>query len=248
MRLLIAHYVPTSSVMSVTYKHGEIDALVQLADDEVVVFEVKAGHLADSAKLARDEQSIDAHLRKRYVRNEKNEGKGIVQLARAVGALYDGTLPGIQRTRCVYPVLVVEDPSMQSLAVQCRAGRELVSVDGAMPLTLVTIDELDIILRSVATGDIHWNDVFRVHIVNNKAAAISVSATLHELAAARALPIPPDTFLQGAGRALTRMLGLAAERAELGRPTTDRSLAPSGRGDVHDARRRSLFLQSVECR
>lgn len=216
VQLLIAQYLPATSARSIKYEHGELDAIAQFGDDRIVVFEVKAGYLADTAKLARDEQSIHANLRKRYVRNKKDQGKGVVQLARAVSALYDDLIPGLTRPRCVYPILVVEDPSMQSLAVNAVLDEEYrkhVTVDDAMPLTLVTIDELDVILRSLAAGGLDWEDVFQAHTVNNRAAAISVSATLHELAEARKLPIPRDTFLEETGHALTYMLSRVTESA-----------------------------------
>jgi hypothetical protein len=217
VRLLTAHYLPTTAIGSVKYKHGQIDVVVRLPDDGVVVFEVKSGYLADTAKLGRDEQTIELHLRKRYVRNEKNAGKGVAQLARAVSSIYAGIVPGITKPKYVYPVLVVEDPAMQSLDVNAlldKEYRELVLIDTAMPLTLVTIDELDVILRTIAAGHLDWNDVLQAHIVNNNAAAISVSATLHELAAARELPVPPDTFLEATGQVLTRMLHAVVERAQ----------------------------------
>ncbi len=217
VQLLIAHYLPATALGSLEYKHGQIDAVVRLPDDGVVVFEVKSGYLADAAKLGRDEQKIDSHLRRRYVRNEKNEGKGVAQLARAVSSIYEGTVPSITKPKYVYPVLVVEDPAMQSLAVNAvldHEYRELLGIDTAMPLTLVTIDELDVILRSIAAGQLDWHDVLQAHMVNNNAAAISVSATLHDVAATRGLPIPPDTFLEGTGQALTRMLDAVVERAQ----------------------------------
>lgn len=209
VQLLIEHYLPSTSMRSVQFARGELDAIAYTEDGGIVVFEVKAGFLADTAKLSRDERLMIASLRKRYLQNEKRKPKGVAQLARAVAALHGGAVPGVAKPRYVQPVLVVEDPSMQSLAVNAildEEYRQLLPANTATPLTVLTIDELDVILRSLAVNDLVWDDVFRSHTVNNKAAAVSVSAALYELAGARGLRIPPDTFLRETGEQLTAML------------------------------------------
>src|ERR1041385_4292798 len=194
---LLAHYYAAQAPVSKTYAGGQIDALLVVGDD-LVVLEVKAGFLPEEAKGARDPAIIDAALRKKYVQDERGRRVGIRQLATMSNALLAGTVAGVPARGRVYPVLVGEDPLLQTPGVNIFLNdvfREEISDDRIMPLTVMLIDEVEELLPNIDAGEITWQDVFSPHCTNGRVAGAPVHTTLVELAMARRFRRRPNAFL-----------------------------------------------------
>jgi hypothetical protein len=177
--------------------------------DDLVVLEVKAGFISEEAKGARDPAVIDSALRKKYVTDARNRRVGVRQLAGTCTALVDGGVPGITVTGRVYPVLLGEDPILQTPGINIYFDdlfREEVTSDRIMPLTVMLVDELEQLLPHVKAGDITWQDVFTTRSSGARVAGGPVHTTFVDLAVARGLRRRPDTFLAKHSERLIAMI------------------------------------------
>lgn len=135
---------------------GEIDGVLDFAD-HVIVLEIKSSLLPVDVRSSRDVASFNKWIAERLIGN-KNEKGGLRQLARNASAVRNGVL-GAART-AVYPVLVSDETSFQSLGVNRLLHRTFADLlDDARdirPLTVITTDEMEKLLPCVADGLISW--------------------------------------------------------------------------------------------
>jgi hypothetical protein len=196
---ILTHYHRDCARTSIAYTSGEIDAAVYEEDGSLLVFEVKAGFLPEAAKASRSETQIAAALARNFIRSEKGAPKGVTQLAQAASALLAGEVSGFKSPPRVYPILVVEDPVMQAIAVNAYLDdqfRQLVGdAQSVAPLTVITIDELEAVLPVVTSGTLSWREILNERFINGKTATVSVNSTMHDIAIKRRLGTYPDTFL-----------------------------------------------------
>jgi hypothetical protein len=162
---LLAFSYPASTILAnvftpnVPLSGGEIDAVLDFGD-HVVVVEVKSTLLPVLVRAARDVAGFASWVEDRLVGTVQEKG-GLRQLAFAAAAVRDGALGGSRAL--VYPVLVTDELSFQSLGVNRYLGRifeGLVSDrTGIQPLSVITTDELEKLLPCVADGLLTWRAV-----------------------------------------------------------------------------------------
>jgi len=161
---LLGHYYPAMSQMlsvDVAYADGQIDALLDLGD-VVIVFEIKASLLLRNARFSRDPATFEQDIRKKFVETPNGKPKALSQLANAVSAIARGTVATATQPRRIFPVLVADEASLQSLGVNqylnelftpLVAGETIGSV---APLTVMAIEELEELLPYVSTNALPW--------------------------------------------------------------------------------------------
>ena len=162
---LFAASYPASQVLAnvltpnIQFPSGEIDGVLDFGD-HVVAVEVKSTLLPVLVRAARDANAFAAWVQDRLVGTEQERG-GLRQLAGAAAAIRDGLL-GAPRG-VVYPVLVTDELSFQSLGVNRYLDavfRGLVASDrGIRPLTVITTDELEKLLPCITDGLVTWRGV-----------------------------------------------------------------------------------------
>lgn len=163
------------------FQHKQSGAYVEVSDavvdygDALVLIEHKGGYLSLNEKYSSDVAKLLDGIESKF-------GKGIKQLARAVGKLFGETAAmrqaigyvdsggnwkeslssvELRRVRRVYPVLVVQDFAMtigfmnRRLKVQLEEMFKHISIDSSIrvrPLTLLTIENLEDVLAHL--GDL----------------------------------------------------------------------------------------------
>jgi len=203
---LLEHYIGGPAA----YSHGncQIDAVIRAGDD-IIVFEVKAGFIANDAKCSRNESIFGRALKEKFVTSSKGDRKGVRQLAATVKAVL-ARRAGLSCSGRIYPVLVAEDPVLQTLALNTLLNdlftTEVVVGDRVAPLTVMTIDELERILPAIAAADLSWQDLLESRFNNSRVAAHSVEEAFAALHSGRKLPSREETFLRPCSEELIAML------------------------------------------
>jgi hypothetical protein len=159
---LFAASYPASAVLAkiftpnIRFSSGEIDGVLDFGD-HVVALEVKSTLLPVLIRAARDPNAFATWVQDRLVGTEQERG-GLRQLAGATAAIRDGLLGGPRGV--VYPVLVTDELSFQSLGVNRYLDaifRGLAPSDrGIRPLTVITTDELEKLLPCITDGLVTW--------------------------------------------------------------------------------------------
>lgn len=202
---LLAHYYP--SQVPVFRTNPQIDGLLVTGND-VLVFEVKAGFLAEEKKGSRNQDIVDQVLRKKYVTDDDDRAVGVRQLAKTCSAILEGTAEVAVNGR-VYPVLVGEDPMLQTPLVNTYLNdifREDVTSSRIAPVTVMLVDELEQLLPNIAAGDITWQDLLGARFDGARVIGAPVHATLRDLAIERHFRRRPDTFLAKQSELLIAMV------------------------------------------
>lgn len=130
---------------------------------EIVLFEIKTGFIPENSILSASYENYLDQIRKRYVRDQRDRGVGVGQLARAINSLADkkwvGSHQEFSKAQLVYPVLLVHDQLLDApvhgyhLALEFK---ELLSPDTELPsgelvkahlriapLIIMTVDDLE---------------------------------------------------------------------------------------------------------
>ncbi|HEX4913037.1 MAG TPA: hypothetical protein VFV51_03720 [Vicinamibacterales bacterium] len=161
---LLGHYYPAMSQLlrvDAAYPDGQIDALLDLGD-VVIVFEIKASLLLRNARFSRDPTIFEQDIRRKFVETSNGKAKALRQLADAASAIARGTVATATRPRRIFPVLVADEASLQSLGVNhylnelfapliAAETREVVA-----PLTVMAVEELEELLPYVSTNTLSW--------------------------------------------------------------------------------------------
>ena len=196
---LLTHYYTSQAPVNRTYPgDGQVDALLRVGDD-LIVFEVKAGFLRDEAKGSRDPEIIDAAMRRKYVTDDAGKGVGVRQLAATAAALFAGKVPGVKATGRIYPILVGEDPILQTPAVNTYLNdifREEITDDRVCPLTVMLVDELEQLLPNIAADDVTWQELLTRRFNGSRVVAEPIHTTLIDVAIERGFGRRADRFLR----------------------------------------------------
>ena len=212
---LVRHYFPAVE-SNVTFDGGDLDLFLRAGSD-ALAFEVKSGFLAQHVKASRSGSVVGDELRKKFVVDDDGGAKGVRQLAIAIRALREQKVARtVDDIRRIYPVLVVEDPVMQTIAMNAYLNelfeQELDRNHDVAPLTVLLIDELEELLPHVHAGDFSWPEIFGARLVGGKVVAYPMHTTLSELGNEKRLPIRQDTFLKSHGDELMAMISSAYEK------------------------------------
>lgn len=198
---LLRHYYPTASSLlrtNVTYDldgtQPEVDALIDL-DSTVILFEFKSSKLRTEDIRSRNGERVTTDLQKKYVGAAKAP-KGVRQLARDAQAITRRQLPRVSRTVPVhvFPVLVSEEPLLASLGVNEHLNdvfRGLLDPDCAAtirPLTVMSIEELEMILPHVTQRQPSWQYLLGSRFASDRVRPTSVFQALWDLRAQEGLP------------------------------------------------------------
>jgi hypothetical protein len=154
------------------------------------VIEFKASLLTVAARCGRDAATFEAQFRGKFVENERGERKGIQQLADSANATLAGDLRFSVEHPVIYPVLVCYEPSVDAFWMN-RYANELFAhyVQGGMgervrPLTLMSMEGLELALPYVAAGDFSWQTLFESRFSGNVVDERSVYQAFYDWRAA----------------------------------------------------------------
>jgi hypothetical protein len=101
----------------INFDGGQIDALLDFGT-YVVVLEFKFFLLAHDIKFSKNKARFLEELRLKLVANERGAPKAVRQLATSVKAIRSGKVEtASQKDKPVYPVVVVYESSLESLAI-----------------------------------------------------------------------------------------------------------------------------------
>jgi len=165
---LLRHFYPTDSgllAIDIRYRTGEVDAALDFGR-HVVLIEFKASLLTVAARSSRDAAAFEAQFRKKFVENERGERKGIQQLADSVDAILSGNLRFTFEHPIIYPVLVCYESCVDAFWMNRYANEIFAqSVPRGLgkhvrPLTLMSMEGLEMALPYVAAGDFTWQALF----------------------------------------------------------------------------------------
>lgn len=165
--LLRHFYAPDSGLLTVDREHpsGQLDAVLDFGA-YVVLIEFKASLLTVAARCSRDVATFEAQFRRKFAENERGERKGIQQLADSTNATLAGDLRFTVERPVIYPVLVCHEPSVDAFWMNRYANEIFVqSVQGGVservrPLTLMSMEGLEMAIPYVAAGDFTWQALF----------------------------------------------------------------------------------------
>jgi hypothetical protein len=167
---LLEHYYPAMSGLlrrNVTYDLDgtapEVDAIIDIGAT-VILFECKASKLKTEDIRSRQHDKVVKDITKKYVGNTGGPPKGVGQLVRDAQAIVRGNIKRPQPTIpvYVYPVLVSDEPLLQSLGVNRRLNeifRAQLDDDckpSVRPLTVMSIEELEMVLPQVTRRQPSW--------------------------------------------------------------------------------------------
>jgi hypothetical protein len=217
---LLGHYYPAASGLlrtNITYDldgaQPEVDALIDL-DSTVILFEFKSSKLRTEDIRSRDEERVTTDLQKKYVGAAKAP-KGVRQLVRDAQAITRRQLPRAGRTIPVhvFPVLVSEEPLLASLGVNEHLNdvfRSLLDPDCAAtirPLTVMSIEELEMILPHVTQRQPSWQYLLGSRFEADRVRQTSVFQALWDLRAQEGLPRLPNQYILERWEALFTEMG-----------------------------------------
>jgi hypothetical protein len=110
----------------------------------------------------------------------------------------------------IFPVLVVEDPALQTVGVNSYLHQKFFEARGASaqtePLMVFTIDELELILPYLAAGDISWSELAQRRKSGAGVVATPVNTTFYEIASTRRLRVRADPVQSAAGERLSKIV------------------------------------------
>jgi len=184
--LLNEFYPSACGILTVDRKHstGQVDALLGFVDD-VFVLETKASLLTERAKRGGEEASFVRDFNLKFVRNERGEPKGILQLAASCKAVQDGKIPTVKRPARIYPVLVSEEPAVEAAFFNTFANevfqREATPGPRIMPITVMSISELEEILPYSASNDLSWREILNSRFTGTEVGPFSVHQAVYDL-------------------------------------------------------------------
>ncbi len=219
VQMLIAHYYPEVR-LNVHHKTGEIDVLLSQGEN-VFLIEVKSGFLSQDAKGSRDQSTFAKAVEQKFVGAAKKTAggpgkkspKGVAQLANAVAAVRAGEIEGVDPSAQLYPVLIGEDPVLQTFAMNAYLNgifTEKISSGSttSKPLTVVVVDEIEHVLPYVAAGDLSLGELFdgRFEESSQRVVAIPLNTTFYDWAIVHRPMERPETFLQAQGDELVGII------------------------------------------
>lgn len=203
---LIRHYYPDVRV-NVLFDGGEVDAVLRLPNG-VLIIEIKSGFVPQDAKGSRDQTTFSKAVENKFVLNRQGKPKGVSQLACAIQAIRTGKFPGVTPGDAGYPVLISEDPLLQTFAMNTYLDRTFTDRmgDTTNRLNVLTVDELEAVLPYLRAGDLAVTEMFDSRVVEGKMTPECVNSTFYTIASRGRFPTRPETFLMHQGDELTAIL------------------------------------------
>lgn len=184
--LLEEFYPAESGILTVDAQHGtgQVDALLDFIDD-VSVFETKASLLTEQAKRGGDEASFIDDFNLKFVRNERGEPKGIMQLAASCKAVQDGKIRTAKTPARIYPVLVSDEPAVEAAFFNTFANevfqREASPGPWIQPITVMSIGELEELLPYFVENHLSWGEVPEFRLRGAEVVPFSVHQAIYDL-------------------------------------------------------------------
>lgn len=184
---LLGHYYPAMSQMlrvDLSYTDGQIDALLDFGD-VIIVFEVKASLLLRNVRFSRDPAIFEREIRKKFVETPNGKPKALKQLAKAASAIARGTVSTARQPRRIFPILVADEASLQSLGVNQYLNRlfaPLLSEETrplVAPLTVMAIEELEQLLPYVSANVLSWATFLQERFTDGEVGMESVHQAIY---------------------------------------------------------------------
>jgi len=199
---------PYTVTLNVDGPDLEIDLLIVRGDVAFVV-EAKAGMLPQDAKSSRDFGRVTAAINRKFVANVKGNPKGVRQLARSCSALASGLIPNVGSLRKIYPLLVVDDPSLNTVGMNTYLDRQFSATSLApsvSPLTVATIDEIENIIPYVGSGDVELGEVLDERFTKNGVTAEPLNTTFARIVNGRKIRTRGNAVTKAAGERLAAVV------------------------------------------
>jgi hypothetical protein len=184
--LLRVFYPTAAGLLSVDvqYAAGQIDALLDFGS-YVFVLEIKASQLTEAAKRSGDPETLAKDIEEKFVRTNEGEAKAVVQLARAAKAIQDGTIRTATKPRRVYPILVTDEPALESFGFNAYLNelfqKEIAIDDVIRPLTAMSVNECEEILPYTTSNAFSWAELCESRFQNTDVRIWSVHQAIYNL-------------------------------------------------------------------
>jgi hypothetical protein len=204
VELLRKSYPKLSGILwpDVSYKAGQVDVLLDFGTF-VLVMEIKASLLTESAKRSADRETFVKDFRRKFIENEKGHPKAVKQLAGACRAILSGeiTTASGSETPIVYPVFIGDEPTLETAFMNGYFNEEFqreaeMDHPRVRPLTVMTIDELEQLLTHSSDGDIQWEELLQSRFNRKAVQASSVGQALYDMLVARDVDVKQNQTLK----------------------------------------------------
>lgn len=204
---------------------GQIDAALDFGN-EVILIEVKSCLLSLNAKCSGQWRELENALTRSLVENQKGKPKGVSQLARAAEAIIEGRVFSGGPRDHVFPVLVVDEKALECMAMNTYLNQRFRNVlkeansKRILPLTLMSIGELEELLPYIAQGKVSWRDLLSSRFRDSEVIITSVHQALYNINRDRQTPyIRNSVLLERFERVFERVRRLCAEPEQMPRHT-----------------------------
>ena len=215
--LLKEFYPPMSGFLipDVDYSDGQIDAILDFGST-VLVFEMKASLLTESAKRSRNKENFIRDFERKFVRNEKGKPKVVMQLATSCKEIEAGGIKTSCQSGCrpgsprIYPVFVSDEPAVESFFFNTylneRFQAEVQGSASIRPITAMSIDELEEALPYVAANVFSWEELLQHRFLPAEVSGYSVHQSIVDLLKEKnAAPLRNDSMLKKSDEILKRI-------------------------------------------
>ena len=183
--LLREFYPPLSGFLKadLIYKGGQIDALLDFAG-EVVVFEIKSSLLSEGAKRKGDRTEFEEQVNLKFVRNQDGKPKAVLQLAKSCQSIAADMVPATVRPSRIYPVVVGEEPALQTLGFNTYLNevfqREVGHSSPVRPLTVMTTSEFEEMLAYTSKNVFSWGELLETRFADEEVIGDSVHQAIYD--------------------------------------------------------------------
>ena len=182
----------------ITFMAGQIDALLDFGPD-VFVFEAKSSLLTEAAKRHGDPSILSKDVERKFVRNERDDPKAVVQLARAARSILEETVPTTITPTRIYPVLVTDETASESFGFNAYLNehfqRELGGLRTVRPLTVMSIDEFEELLPYVSENVFSWAELCEARFDKREVCVRSVHQAIYDLRIDRRREVKRNKYL-----------------------------------------------------
>jgi hypothetical protein len=132
------------------------------------------------------------------------------QLANAVGAVRDGTVPALfPSTAKIYPVVVVPDPSLETFGINTFLNdvfQTFITDKNVKPLTLMSVQEFEDVLQACRDAQVSWPELLESRYDGSRVRFGSVHQALYNIRAARQAAHVPNEFRNRQFEEIYRMI------------------------------------------
>lgn len=142
-------------------------------------------------------------LRLKLVENERGEPKALRQLARGIQAIREGKVKtALKQDKPLYPLVVVYEPSLESFGINSFLNSEFQRILAAIggdadvkPLTVMSVQELEILLAQTSVGHVTWSEVLEVRFDGTRVRATSTHQAIYDILKAKSKEFRRNAFL-----------------------------------------------------